>query len=92
MGVADLTKNKTKLACILEANESTRMRMGNSEPSNQEDHIAGKGENSLQHYNLVHKFISMPQAMKIPAAKSSGGQGMGKIGENFGVEPDQSQK
>ena len=64
-------KNKTKLACILEANESTRMRMGNSEPSNHEDHIAGKGENSLQHYNLVHKFIPMPQAMKIPAAKAA---------------------
>ena len=64
-------KNKTKLACILEANESTRMRMGNSEPSNHEDHIAGKGENSLQHYNLVHKFILMPQAMKIPAAKAA---------------------
>ena len=46
-------KNKTKLACILEADESTRMRMGNSEPPNHEDHIAGKGENSLQHYNLV---------------------------------------
>ena len=33
---------------------------------------AGKGDNSLQHYNLVHKFIPMPQAMKIPASKSSG--------------------
>ena len=44
-------KYTTKLSCILEANESTRMRMGNSEPSNHEDHIAGKGENSLQHYN-----------------------------------------
>ena len=44
---------------------------GNSEPSNHEDHIAGKGENSLQHYNLVHKFILMPQAMKIPAAKAA---------------------
>ena len=64
-------KNTTKLACILEANESTRMRMGNSEPHNHEDHIAGKGENSLQHYNLVHKFIPMPQAMKIPAAKAA---------------------
>ena len=60
-------KIKTKLACILEANESTRMRMGNSEPSNHE----GKGENSLQHYTLVHKFIPMPQAMKIPAAKAA---------------------
>ena len=43
VGVADLTKTKTKLACILEANESTRMRMGNSEPHNHEDHFAGKG-------------------------------------------------
>ena len=64
-------KIKTKLACILEADESTRMRMGNSIPHHHEDHIAGKGENSLQHYNLVHKFIPMPQAMKIPAAKAA---------------------
>ena len=85
-------KVQTKLACILEADESTRMRMGNSIPQHHEDHIAGKGENSLQHYNLVLKFIPMPQAMKIPAAKSSSGQGMGKIGENFGVELDESQK
>ena len=47
------------------------MRMGNSIPQNHEDHIAGKGENSLQHYNLVHKFIPMPQAVKIPAAKAA---------------------
>ena len=68
------------------------MRMGESLPNHHEDHIAGKGDNSLQHYNLVHKFIPMPQAMKIPAAKAGGGQGMGKIGENFGVKPDESQK
>ena len=24
----------------------------------------------MQHYNLVHKFIPMPQGMKIPAAKA----------------------
>ena len=71
MGVVDLTKLKTELVCILEANESTRMRMGNSIPQNHEDHITGKGENSLQHYNLVHKFIPIPQAMKIPAAKAT---------------------
>ena len=45
--------------------------MGNSLPNHHEDHIAGKGDNSLQHYNLVHKFIPMPQAMKIPAAKAA---------------------
>ena len=64
-------KIQTKLACILEADEFTRLRMGNSIPHNHEDHIAGKGENSLQHYNLVHKFIPMHQAMKIPAAKAA---------------------
>ena len=47
------------------------LRMGNSIPHHHEDHIAGKGENSLQHYNLVHKFIPMPLAMKIPAAKAA---------------------
>ena len=64
-------KIKTKLACILEADESARLRMRNSLPNHHDDHIAGKGENSLQHYNLVHKFIPMPQAMKIPAAKAA---------------------
>ena len=33
--------------------------------------IAGKGDNSLQHCNLVHKFIPMPQAVKFPAAKAA---------------------
>ena len=71
MGVVDPTKLKTKLACILEADESTRMRMGNSILYHHQDFIAGKGENSLQHYTLVHKFIPMSQAMKIPAAKAA---------------------
>ena len=53
-------KIKTKLACILEASESTRLRMGESLPTHHEDHIAGKGNNSLQPYNLFHIFISMP--------------------------------
>ena len=35
-----------------------------------EDHIAAKGINSLSHVNLVHKFIPMPQALKIPDAKA----------------------
>ena len=55
------TRSKTndfrcKFACILEASE---------------DHIAVKGDNSLQHYNLLHKVIPMLQAMKIPAAKAA---------------------
>ena len=83
---------KTRLACVLEADESTRLRMGEPLPNHHEDHIAGKGDNSLQHYNLVHKFIPMPSSYENSGSKSSSGQGMGKIGENFGVEPDESQK
>ena len=50
-----------------------------------------KGDSSLQHYNLVHKFIPLPQAMKIPA-KAAVDKELGKIGMDFGVEPDESQK
>ena len=80
MGVgASNNKIKTKLACILEADESTRMRM--EIPHYHQDHIAGRGENSLQHYDLVHKFIPMLQAMKIPAAKAADRNG--KIWKRF---------
>ena len=45
--------------------------MGESLPNHREDHIAGRGNNSLQHCNLVHKIIPMPQAIKIPAANAA---------------------
>ena len=60
-----------RFACILEASESTRLHMEESQPNYHEDHVAEKGEKSLQHFNLVHKFIPMPPAMKIPAAKAA---------------------
>ena len=59
---------------------------------NHEDHIAGKGTNSLSHYNIVHKFISMPQAMKIPDAKAAVEQELIKNGENTGMAADKSEK
>ena len=62
---------RTRLACILEADESTRLRLGESLPNHHEDHIAGKADSSLQHCNVAHKFIPMPQAVKIPAAKAA---------------------
>ena len=70
-GIGASNKIKTRLASILEADESKRLRMGESFPNHREDHVAGKGDNSLQHYNSVHKFIPTPQTMKIPAAKAS---------------------
>ena len=68
-GSGTSNKIKTRLACVLEAGESTRLRMGESLTNHHEDHIAGKRDNSLQHYNLVHKFIPMSQAKKIQQQK-----------------------
>ena len=53
--------------------------MEESSPNHHENHVAGKGDNSLQHYNLVTKFIPMPQATKILAAKAA----VGKVWEKL---------
>ena len=71
VGVVHPIKLKQNLRVFLEASESSRLRMGESVPTHHEDHIAGQGDNSLQHYNSGHKFIPMRQAMKIPAAKAA---------------------
>ena len=76
-------KSRTKYACIVEAGESTRFRFEGVPCRYHEDHIAGKGINSLNNYNLVHKFIPMPKAMKKPDAKSSSGQIKGKTRERY---------
>ena len=53
---------KSKFVCILAASVSTRMRMENSIPNHHEDHIAGNGDNSLQHYNLdTNLFLCLKQ-------------------------------
>ena len=67
-----------------------RLRMGESLPTHHEDHIAGKGENSLQH--LVHKFIPMPQAVKIPAAKAAVDKEWEKLEKISAWKPDECQK
>ena len=58
-------------AGIVEADESTRKRLGRTLHKDHEDHTAGKGTNSLSHNNLVRKFIPVPQTMKIPEAKAA---------------------
>ena len=51
-------QHKTKHAEVVEADESMRIRMEGSQSKNHEDHISGKGVNSLSQYNLVRKFSS----------------------------------
>ena len=69
--VARLMISSQHLRVSWETSEFTRMWKEESPPNYHECHIAGRGDNSLQHYNLVHKFIPMPQALKIPAAKAA---------------------
>ena len=76
----------------LEASESTRMRVKESLPKYHEDHITGEEDNSLQHYNLVHKFIPMPQSHENSCSKGSSGEGMGETRKDSCVGPDESQK
>ena len=64
-------KCKTKHACIVESDESTRKCTEGTLHKGHEDHVAGRGINSLNHCNLVHQFILMPQAIKIPDAKTA---------------------
>ena len=68
-------KHKTKYACIVEADESLKIRLEGVPRRYHENHIAAKGMNSLSHHNLVRKFIPMPQArMKKPDAKAAVGK------------------
>ena len=69
---------KSKFACILEASESTRLRMEESLPNYHEDHIAGKGDNSLQHFTLVHQF-SYASSHEDSRSKSSSGKELEKL-------------
>ena len=64
----NIGKHKTKNACIVDADESMRIRLEGVPHRYHEDHTAAQGINSQSHYNLVHKFIPMPQALKIPDA------------------------
>ena len=65
--------------CMVESHESTRQREESLLSKTHEDRIAGKGFTSMTHYHLVHKFIPMPQAMKIPHAKAAVDKGWKKL-------------
>ena len=57
--------------CIVESHESTRQRAESLKSKAHEERIVGKSFTSMTHCNLVHKFIPMPQAMKILDLKAA---------------------
>ena len=62
---------KSRHACIVEAHESTRKRWKGLCQKIPKITLRKKGFNLLSHYDLAHKFVPMPQAMKIPDAKAA---------------------
>ena len=84
--------SKTKYACAVDADESTRQRLEGAGHKSHQDHITAKRMNSMTHYSLVHKFIPMPQALKNSRRKGSSGERMGKTEEKSGMAADESQK
>ena len=67
----NIGKRKTKYARVVGADESTRPRLEGAGHKSHQVHITAKRMNSITHYSLVHKFIPMPQALKIPEAKAA---------------------
>ena len=76
---SNIGKRMTKYACVVDADEFSRPRLEGAGHKRHQDHITDKGTNSLKHYNLVHKFIPMPQAMSIPDAKAAVGKEWEKL-------------
>ena len=83
---------KTMYGCVVESHESTRQRADSLQSKAHEDRIAGEGFTSMTHYNLVHKFIPMPQAMKIPDAKAAADKEWQKTRDNSSMEFEKSQE
>ena len=80
---------KRSIACKVEAHESTRQRVEPPLLKHHEDHIAGKGYNSMSHKNLAHKFISYASSNENSGCEGSSGQGME---EARSMAPGQSQE
>ena len=68
-----------------------RIRMEGSQSKNHEDHIAGKGVNSLSFYNLVHKLFPCLKPWKCQKQRQQWRKNC-KIGELTGMAADESQE
>ena len=68
-----------------------RIRLESVQYRYHEDYITAKGISSLSHCNLIHKFIPMPQASKLPDAKTAVDKEW-ENGENTSMTADKSQK
>ena len=78
---------KTVSGCKVESHESTRQRVDLKIMK-----IALQGFTSMTHYNLVHKFIPMHQAMNIRDAKAAVDKEWKKARDNPSVAIEQGEE
>ena len=78
--------------CRVESHESTRQRAESLQTKTNEDRIAGRGFASMTRNNLVHRFIPMPQAMKIRYAKVAVDKEWKKARDNSSMGFEKSQR
>ena len=67
----NIGKRKTKYACVVDADGSTRPRVEGAGHKPHQGRITAQGMNSVILCCLIQKFILMPQALKIPDAKAA---------------------
>ena len=83
---AALLENTTKYACIVEADESMRIRMDKLLTDIMKITLQEKAWiHKVTTMWLVHKFIPMPEAMKNTRCKGCSGKRMVKTWENTGM-------
>ena len=85
-------KITTKLACILEADESTRMRMGKFDATLSSRPYCRKRREFITALQLGSQIYPYASSRENSCSESSGGQGMGKLEKISALEPDKSQK
>ena len=85
-------KRKTKYACVVDADESTRPRLEGAGHKPHQDHIAAKGMNSVTQMSLVHKFTPMPQAFHKIQLHRRQWRKVVKTEQNSGMAADENQK
>ena len=92
VGVVHPISFRQNLRVFWKLMESKRMCIGNSIPHHHEDHIARKSEKNITALQFGSQIYSYASSYENSGSESSGGQGMGKTVENFGVELDKSPK
>ena len=92
MGVVDPTKLKQDSRVLWKLMNQRDCVWENQLPNRHEDRMAGKRSKFITALQFGSQIYSYASSYENSCSESSGGQGMGNIGENFGVEPDESQK